>query len=83
MKGGKMVLEQTFQSLDIRPGPSSQTTSYWLLPMPVGEGQIVSGSLSLHSGDFVIQPQRGKTVDEMIEEILQDHAEAWKRLAAL
>jgi hypothetical protein len=77
------MLEQTYQSLDIRPGPSSQTTSCWPLSVRVGDEQILSDSVSLHSDNFIIQPQREKTVDEMIEEILQDHAEAWKRLAAL
>lgn len=78
-----MVFEQTFQSLDIRPGPSSQTVSCWPLSVPVGEEQISSDGISLHSGDFVIQPQREKTVDEIIEKILRDYAEAWERLAAL
>jgi hypothetical protein len=83
VKESKMLQELVFHHVDIRPGPSSQTTTQWPLSVRIGEEQLVSENVSLDGGNVVIQPPREKTWDEVMAEVLHDYSKAWKRLAAL
>jgi hypothetical protein len=78
-----MLQELALFREDIRPGPSSQTTTRWPLIVQAEEERTISGYVSLNGGDITIQPAQDNTWDEVVEEILRDRAELWKRLADL
>lgn len=78
-----MLQRLIFDDVDMYPGPDSQTVSTWPLVVQIGEEQLTSAMVSLDSGQFIIQPPREKPWDEVVEEVLHDRAELWKRLADL
>ncbi len=78
-----MLQELALFREDIRPSPSSQTTTRWPLIVQAEEERTISGYVSLNGGDIAIQPAQDNTWDEVVEEILRDRAELWKRLADL
>ena len=79
-----MLRGPAFPELDVRPGPSSQTTTSWPLLLRLENGErVIAESVSLDAGGFSIQPARQETWDEVMEKVLRDRADAWERLAAL
>lgn len=56
---------------------SSQTTTYW--PIVTRADSDVNGFVNIDGTDITIQ--QDSTWDEVVEEILRDRAELWKRLA--
>ncbi len=66
--------------MDIRPGPSSQTTSVRV------ENLVVKDSINLGFFDTnspIIQSPARSSWEEAANEVLQEHAELWERLSKL
>jgi len=77
------MLQQIFDKPNILPGPSSQTTSSWPLVLKEEDEQIIGHSVGHAVGSPTIQPPKEETWDEVMEKVLAEYAEAWKKLAAL
>jgi hypothetical protein len=66
---------------DICPGPSSQTTSPWRF---IQEGYEISiDEFSQNASNFVILASRGRTWEDVMEQVLHERAHTWEELAAL
>jgi hypothetical protein len=76
-----MVQVQEQLLLDIRPGPSSQTTACWMVSTEMGPTRVVADSYSHDAGNFIVEPPRLEVWDDIVENVLRDRAELWKRLA--
>ena len=66
--------------MDIRPGPSSQTTSVEI------ENLVAKESMNLGFFDTnspIIQTLARSSWEEAANEVLQEHAELWERLSKL
>ncbi len=77
------MLQPIFDKQNMLPGPSSQTSSIWPLVLREGDEQITGHSVDHAAGSPVILATRERTWDEVMEEVLDEYAEAWERLAAL
>ena len=62
------------------PSASSQTTSFLLEPVEIGQQSVVDEGC-LHAGSFPVEGLREATWNEIMAGILDDYAEAWERLA--
>ena len=78
-----MLRKLKFQDTDIWSGPSSQTTTTWPLVVRSEQEELINGYVSLDGGEFTIGPVRERSWDEVVEEVLRDRAELWRRLADL
>ena len=78
------MLQPIFDKQTILPGPSSQTSSIWPLVLREGDEQITSHSVG-HAADSlaILATRMERTWDAVMEEVLDEYAEAWERLAAL
>ena len=77
--------EYTFDIMDVRPGPSSQTTDVTrdLLQPMSGQEQIVVDNVTMHADSALALPPEGRTWDEIMGQVFYDYREAWERLAEL
>lgn len=76
-KEGTMLMEP----LDFRPGLSSQTTFEWPPKMMAVEDKTIFGAINA-SNAVVIQAAPIKpTWNEVMEEVLHENEEAWRKLA--
>jgi hypothetical protein len=66
-----------------RPGPSSQTTTAWPLVISEGDSVLVSQDIGHHIGSPDIKAVDEEIRDQLIEQILEEHEDAWERLADL
>jgi len=80
-----MKLQLIFDRPVFTPGPSSQTVSSWPLVSREGNERIIGGSVGhfIDIGSPIIRAPKEQTWDEVMEEVLFEYAEAWKRLATL
>ena len=66
---------------DIIPRPSSKTTSPWTF---IQEGLEISiDQFSENASNIIIMAPRGRTWEDVMEQVLRERAHTWEELAAL
>jgi hypothetical protein len=79
-------LQDLLQQSGYRPGRSSQTTLRWPISRRTEEGEIIINCTPdncqiSNLGGRPINPERSREV--ILDEVFEEHAEAWQRLAEL
>ncbi len=72
---------------DIRPNAvlcdTSRTTTAWPLVVRLGRETLVGDRVGHQAGTIIVRPVREPTYEELVDEVIAEHAEAMSRLAAL
>lgn len=78
-----MTMRQQVCERDIRPGPSSQTTTVWPLSMTLGEGQGAISHIGLDNAALVVLPVEREAApwSQVVDRVLCEHRDLWERLA--
>lgn len=77
------MLQPIFETQDILPGPSSQTTTVWPWVRQMGDEEATAHGLGYSIGSPRIQAPKAQSRGDLIEEILGEYSEVWNRLANL
>ena len=75
------MVQPLIYEADISPRPSSQTTSPWVFIQ--GGYEITIEEFSQNASNVIVMAPRGRTWEQVMEEVLRERAHTWEELAAL